>query len=110
MFKKLIAMFALVSMLSLGAVQTAHAAFDPFGGACSNEASSSTVCQDKINGGNPVTNTLQDATNIIALVTGIAAVIMIIVNGIKYVISTGDPAKVNSAKDGIIYAVVGLVV
>jgi uncharacterized membrane protein YjfL (UPF0719 family) len=35
---------------------------------------------------------------------------MIIVGGIKYVISNGDSSKVKSAKDTIMYSVVGLVV
>lgn len=41
---------------------------------------------------------------------GIVAVIVIIVSAIFYVISQGDPSKIKRAKDGILYAVVGLVV
>lgn len=48
--------------------------------------------------------------NIIAIIVGIAAVIVIMVAGIQYMLSTGDPTKVNNAKNAIIYAVVGLVV
>lgn len=40
----------------------------------------------------------------------IIAVIMLIVGGIKYATSAGDSAKVTSAKNTIIYAVLGLVV
>lgn len=43
-------------------------------------------------------------------VAGIAAVIVIIIAGIFYAISNGEPAKVKLAKDSIMYAIVGLVV
>jgi len=41
---------------------------------------------------------------------GLAAVIMIIIGGISYVKSMGDPGKARRARDTIIYGVVGLVV
>ena len=43
-------------------------------------------------------------------IVGVASVIMIIVGGFKYVTSSGDSNSVNSAKNTILYAVVGLVV
>jgi len=41
---------------------------------------------------------------------GLAAVVMIIIGGISYVKSMGDPGKARRARDTIIYGVVGLVV
>lgn len=41
---------------------------------------------------------------------GIISVIVIIIGGIKYMTSQGDPGKVKSAKDTILYAIIGLVV
>jgi hypothetical protein len=41
---------------------------------------------------------------------GIIAVIVIVVGGIRYTTSNGDPANVKNAKNTILYAVVGLVV
>ncbi len=41
---------------------------------------------------------------------GIVAVISIILAGIFYAISGGDPSKVKFAKDTILYALIGLVV
>lgn len=43
-------------------------------------------------------------------IVGVASVIMIIVGGFKYVTSSGDSNSVNSAKNTILYALVGLVV
>jgi hypothetical protein len=44
------------------------------------------------------------------MVVGVIAVIMIIIGGLKYVTSGGDSSAVGSAKNTIIYALVGLVV
>jgi hypothetical protein len=48
--------------------------------------------------------------NIFSVVVGVAAVIMIIVGGLKYIISGGDSGNVTSAKNTILYAIIGLVV
>jgi amino acid transporter len=50
------------------------------------------------------------AVNILSLITGIAALIMIIVGGFKYITSGGDSNKVSNAKSTLIYALVGLFV
>jgi hypothetical protein len=43
-------------------------------------------------------------------VVGVVSVIMIIIGGFKYIISSGDSANVTSAKNTILYAIIGLVV
>ncbi len=48
--------------------------------------------------------------NTVYFAAGIAAVIVIIVSGFFYMTSQGDAAKVKRGKDGILYAIVGLVV
>ena len=48
--------------------------------------------------------------NIISIIVAIVAVIMIIVNGLKFITSGGDTNKVASAKNGLLYAVIGLAV
>jgi len=53
---------------------------------------------------------VQDVINILLYVLGIIAVIMIIIGGIRFSTSDGDPAGVKSARNTIIYAIVGLVV
>lgn len=56
------------------------------------------------------TNLLTNIINILLFIIGAVAVIMIIIGGIKYTTSNGDQAQVTSAKNTILYAVVGLVV
>ena|SRR5690606_26795327 len=50
------------------------------------------------------------AVNVLLYVVGAVSVIMIIVGGFKYVTSGGDSSGVTSAKNTILYAVIGLVV
>lgn len=53
---------------------------------------------------------IQTVINVILFFLGAAAVIMIVIGGIRYVLSGGDSGSVKSAKDTILYAVIGLVV
>ena len=50
------------------------------------------------------------AVNVLLFLIGAIAVIMIIFGGFKYVISGGDSAAVTSAKNTILYAIIGVVV
>ena len=56
------------------------------------------------------TGVFRQVTNIILYIVGIIAVIMLIVGGVKYVISGGDSKKVTDAKNTVLYAIIGLVV
>jgi hypothetical protein len=49
-------------------------------------------------------------TNVLLFVIGAISVIMIIIGGLRYVISGGDSSNVTAAKNTILYAVVGLIV
>jgi hypothetical protein len=53
---------------------------------------------------------IQDIVNILLFVLGAIAVIMIIIGGIRYASSNGDSSQITSAKNTILYAVIGLVV
>jgi len=48
--------------------------------------------------------------NTLLYILGAVAVIVIILGGISYVTSTGDPAAITKAKSSITYAVIGLVI
>lgn len=56
------------------------------------------------------TGVFRQVTNIILYIVGIVAVIMLIIGGIKYVVSGGDSKKVTDAKNTVLYAIIGLVV
>ncbi len=57
-----------------------------------------------------INNALKLVINIFSLVVGVISVIMIIIGGLKYITSGGDSGNVTSAKNTILYAVIGLVI
>jgi cytochrome bd-type quinol oxidase subunit 2 len=63
-----------------------------------------TAATDKING------MIKLVINIFSLVVGVVSIIMIIIGGLKYITSAGDSGNVTSAKNTILYAIIGLVV
>jgi hypothetical protein len=67
------------------------------GGACSQ-------------GTRTVTGTIKSVGNIIIFVTGALSVLMIIIGGLRYTTSGGDQGSITSAKNTILYAVIGLIV
>lgn len=91
--------------------------FDLFKPCNDTDSTGSSVCQDKNQNQSTKDNSIYGPNgiitkiaNIIAIIVGVAAVIVIIIAGIQYMLSTGDPTKVNNAKNAIIYAVIGLVI
>ncbi len=67
-------------------------------------SSADTASGDKLN------DIIKLVINIFSMVVGIIAVIMIIVGGLKYITSSGDSGNVTSAKNTILYAIIGLVI
>jgi hypothetical protein len=55
-------------------------------------------------------STLQKIINILLFIIGIIAVIVIVISGIQYVTSGGNAEQASKAKNGIIFAVVGIIV
>lgn len=60
--------------------------------------------------GTSVETVVRTVINLLSLVVGIVAVIMIIIGGLKYITSSGDSNNVSSAKNTILYAIIGLVI
>lgn len=57
-----------------------------------------------------VNNTFKTITTVMLTILGAVSVIMIMIGGIMYTISNGDPGKTKKAKDTVLYSVIGLVV
>ena len=53
---------------------------------------------------------INDVVDILCMIVGIVSVVMIIIGGFKYVTSGGDPNAAKSARNTILYAIVGLIV
>ncbi|MEX2014569.1 MAG: pilin, partial [Candidatus Saccharimonadales bacterium] len=52
---------------------------------------------------------ISEIINFFSIVIGFVAVLMIIVGGFRYIISGGDTGNVTSAKNTILYAIIGLI-
>jgi len=50
------------------------------------------------------------AVNFLSLIVGIAAVLVIIFAGFRYITAAGDSSRINGAKDTLLYAIIGLII
>ena len=65
--------------------------------------------KDSENGGG-LMNLVQTIINVVLSVVGIVAVLVVIIGGVTYTTSLGDPGKTKKAKDTILYGIVGMVI
>ena len=79
-------------------------------GSNGNTTGTSTTGCDSSTATSAIDNILTDVVNIFSLIVGVVAVIMIIIGGLRYITSGGDSGNVSSAKNTIIFAIVGLVI
>lgn len=126
MVKRLLLSISLLSVLLLPALPVPSAsAFDPFGGVCGQSGTGkSAVCTDTNNkctpnsatddsNCNPISGSnglLIKITHIVAFIAGAAAVLLIIVGGLRFITSGGNSEKVSSARSTVINSLIGLVV
>lgn len=59
---------------------------------------------------NQVSRLIRVTLQLLSIIAGIIAVIMIIISGLKYITSQGDANAISSAKKSLIYAIVGIVI
>ncbi|MGK2896506.1 MAG: hypothetical protein ACSLEY_02820 [Candidatus Saccharimonadales bacterium] len=81
-------------------------AFDPTAAGCAADPTAA-ICQSNAD---DVDGFIKNLIRILLWAIGIISVIMIIVGGLLYVLSSGNPSNTKKAKDTILYAVIGLVV
>lgn len=60
--------------------------------------------------GNSLAALATKVVNLLSIIVGVVAVIMIIVGGFRYITSGGESGNVSGAKNTLIYAIVGLVI
>jgi hypothetical protein len=79
--------------------------------ACGIELKNGNDCPvNGIQGEEKVMGIIKQVINVTSLLVGAICVIMIIFGGFRYMISGGDSSGVSTAKNTILYAVVGLVI
>jgi hypothetical protein len=53
-------------------------------------------------------NTIATILNIVFAISASIALLMVVIGGFRYIVARGDPGGTASAKNGILYAIVGL--
>lgn len=113
--KKLLLIITLLLSITAGWSGVAHAA-DNSANAAKNQACSginSAVGTGSCGGkedAKTINTVVRGILDILSWVAGIAAVIMVVIAGLKYITSSGDSSAIASAKTSLIYALVGIVV
>ena len=88
---------------------TANAQSNLENGVCSGvQATGASDCKDA--NGEGLKGLVKNILNILSWIIGVVSVVMIIVGGFRYIISSGDSGQIQSAKNTILYAVVGLII
>ncbi|MDB5168781.1 MAG: rane protein of unknown function [Candidatus Saccharibacteria bacterium] len=107
-FKLAVITLALSFTALLGATTLTPAFADLKGDACSGlqQLNSAQTCGPNSNGG--INSLVKSVVTILSYIVGIVAVIMVIISGLKYILASGDPSNVTSAKNTLLYAIVGL--
>ena len=73
-----------------------------------NDCASSGINGDQT--GQTVNNLISEAINILSVLVGVVAGVMIIIGGLRYITSGGNDTSVTGAKNTLLYAIVGLVI
>ena len=105
--KLIFASFIALIMLSGAALPMTAAAETSKQAACS--ALGSSTCAQPAGSPN-VDSVVKNVILVLSLIVGVAAVIMVIVGGFKFITSGGDSNKAASARNTVVYALVGLVI
>lgn len=104
------AMLLGVSAISSVAQPTASAQFTQGIQDGANAAQGTDQAQCLFTGPNCPSGIFTTIVNILLFLIGAVAVIMLIIGGFRYVVSSGDQAAVTSAKNTILYSVIGIIV
>lgn len=109
--KKLLFALLAIPFLLVGGVVSAQTV-DPFESICQGEVEDSSVCN--VDGSNdPIAGqegVIIRTVTILSYIVGFASVLMVMVGGLKFITANGDPNSVSSARNTVLYALIGVVV
>lgn len=105
-WKQIIVSLALVAGAGVAILPAQNAAAINVFSQCSQN-SDTAVCKAQGDSLGPMITTV---INILLYVLGAIAIVMIVIGGIRYTTSGGDSSGIKSAKDTILYSVIGLIV
>jgi hypothetical protein len=104
---------SILCMLPLLFATPVVSAVNVFGPCSGSAAQNSSVCTDvnsQDTSQNPIIHGIEITISILALLIGIAAVIIIIISGMRFILANGDANSIKTARSGIIYALICIVI
>ena len=102
-----------IAIIALARVSTASAAAAPCtdGGIGTNPAAGANCAAPSgVSQTLSVTGLFKSVSNTLIFIVGAISVIVLIIGGIRYVVSAGNATHVQGAKNTILYAIIGLVI
>jgi hypothetical protein len=108
MLSLLCSVVALLTAVGIAAPQPGAAQVDVFQNCSTN--SGTAICKatsDKLFGPNSIWTKI---INTLIYATGAVSALLIVLGGFRYAVSNGDQGNITSAKNTILYAIIGLVV
>ncbi|MFO0971745.1 MAG: pilin [Candidatus Saccharimonadales bacterium] len=106
----LIGIVMMAVTLLAGSTLSVYAQVSVNDGVCDGLTAAGVECGSSGASGDEIKPAIQTIVDILSIIVGTVSVIMIIVGGFRYVISNGDSNGLASAKNTILYAIVGLAV
>jgi hypothetical protein len=96
-----------------GGLSQSASAFNPERNVCGSAVSNTPICVGANNDVNPIAGphgVIAKVVDLLSIVIGVIAVFAIIVAGLTYVLSGGEGQKINTAKNMLIFTIVGIIV
>lgn len=83
-----------------------------FDKSCSGALKDTAVCKDATSPttGDPIVGVIRSVIEVLSIIIGIAAVIGIIISGLRMTLANGDSNGIASARSSLIYSLVGLAI
>lgn len=83
-----------------------------FDKSCTGALKNTTVCKDATSTttGDPIIGVIGSVIEVLSIIIGIAAVIGIIVSGLRMTLANGDSNGIASARSSLVYSLVGLAI
>jgi hypothetical protein len=103
-------LISLALVFSFGAAVVPAAVYADAAGAACQAIGSDADCAAAPKGSVSINKIIRTVVNLLSIAVGIAAVVMLIIGGLKYITSGGDSNQISSAKSTLTYAIVGLVI
>ncbi len=106
----LVAAFLLLAGVGGAVLATSSASADSPKSVVCSTLGSGTGCTTTPTNGVDLKGVVGAVVNILSLIVGIAAVVVIIISGLRMITASGDSSSIATARTSVIYAIVGLVV